>query len=147
MEVGRERIDPDSFQWEHAGVGRVEFAAALRFANADPIGGLVTGAGKTLLLDEGLQQHGAVAIAVLPIKREQACSHAQQLRGEVLGRDPGEDEEAGVVHDQVQPTLPLGAVPADERVARCGLPCGCAETEQGEDAAISAGEVAQLGAG
>ena len=107
----------------------------------------ITGAGKMLLLDEGLQQHAAVAIAVMQIKREQACSHAQQLRGEVLGHDPGEDEEAGVVHDQVQPTLALSAVPANERVAGCGFPRCCAETRQGGDAALGTGEAAKLGPG
>ena len=72
---------------------------------------------------------------------------AQQLRGEVLGHDPGEDEEAGVVHDQVQPTLALSAVPANERVAGCGFPRCCAETRQGGDAALGTGEAAKLGPG
>ena len=76
-EVWKKRIDPDGFQGECVGVGMVEFAATLRFANAEPVGRLVTDTSKTSLLDEGLQQHGAVAVAVLPIKREQACSHAQ----------------------------------------------------------------------
>ncbi len=82
-EVGGERIDPDAFQGEGAGVGRVELPPSLRVADAEPVGGLVTGARETSLLDEGLQQRGSVAVAVLPVMREQACSHAQQLRSEV----------------------------------------------------------------
>ena len=84
-EAGSERVDPDALQRKGAGVSRVKLPSSLRGADADPVGGLVTGTLETLLLDEGLQQDGSVAVAVLPIKREQACSHAQQLRGEVPG--------------------------------------------------------------
>ncbi len=63
----------------------------------------------------------------------------------MLRGDPGQDEKAGVVHDEVQALLTHG--PADEVVAGRGLPRGCTEAEESEDATFDAGDVAQLCAG
>ena len=53
-EAGSERIEPDAFRWKGVRMGFVEFSAPLRDADANPVGGLVTGTRETRILDEGL---------------------------------------------------------------------------------------------
>ena len=64
-EVSSERKEPDVLLGQSVLVVDVEFAAALGLPDVDPIGGPV-GADEPITLDEGLQQHGAVAVARLP---------------------------------------------------------------------------------
>lgn len=78
---------------------------------------------------------------MLPVVGELTSGHSQNTGREVLAADPGQDEEAGVVHQEVKSSLPLFGRPADEEVARLGLPSGSPETEQGDDAIIGTDEV------
>ena len=80
----------------------VQFAAPLGLSDVDPVGSLVAGAGEALGLDEGFQQNGSVSVAVLPVLGELTRGQGQQLGGEVLGLDPGKDQETGVVDDQLK---------------------------------------------
>jgi hypothetical protein len=61
--------------------------------------------------------------------------------------DPRQDEEAGIVHDEVQVALSLISRPADDLIARLYFPGTRAEAERGDDVASGAHEVAQLRAG
>ena len=92
--------------------------------------------------DEGLEQDWAVAIEQVPILWEFSCGEAQDGRGEVVAAHPGQDEETGVVGDQMQATLSLFASPADKAVARLGLPGAGAKAEQGDKASLGPYEVA-----
>ena len=72
----------------------------------------------------------------------------EQVGGEVGDADPGHDEEAGVVEHEGEVALALCGAPADEAVARGGLPGRGGEAEHSQR--LSAGgmhEVAHLGAG
>ena len=122
----------------------VQFAAPLGLSDVDPVGSLVAGAGEALGLDEGFQQNGSVSVAVLPVLGELTRGQGQQLGGEVLGLDPGKDQETGVVDDQLKVPLPFRRTPADEAVARGGFPGGGAKAKQGQDAVLPTSEVAQL---
>jgi hypothetical protein len=46
------------------------------------------------------------------------------MGGEIGGVDPGEDEEAGVIDDEVETLSSLFVIPSDPAVAQCGLPGG-----------------------
>ena len=61
----------------------VTFAAALSFAEADPVGGLVTGAGEAGDFDKGLDEDGAVAVVHLPVIGEPLSGQREQPRGQV----------------------------------------------------------------
>ena len=79
----------------------------------------------------------------MPVLGELTRGHGQQFRGQVLGLDPGKDQETGVVDDQLKVSLPFRRTPADEAVARGGFPSGGAKAEQGQDAAFGTSEVAR----
>ena len=67
----------------------VEFAAPLRLANEDPVCGPIAGAGEAGALDEGLQKHGAVCVAGLPVIGELAGGAGQDVGSEIAHLDPG----------------------------------------------------------
>jgi hypothetical protein len=125
----------------------VEFAAAFGVAGPDPVGGLVAGAGELVGVDEGFQQDGGVAVAVLPVGGQLAGGAGEDRRGEVADVDVRQDEEPGVAGDQVQVGLAGGRVPADVGVAGRAGPGGGAEAERCDRVLAGVDEVADLGAG
>jgi len=114
LEVAHERINPDALDGLCMAVQDVEFSPTLRIAEVSPVGGLVAGAGKARFLDEGFEQDRAIGVTGVPIGGQTPAHQGEDARGEVLAMDPRQDEEAGVVHDQVQSTPALLARPTDE---------------------------------
>ena len=110
--------------------GWAELAAPLGLADMNPVGRPVTGAREAVLFDKGFQQQRAVAIAVLPVPRKLPGRQPQYFGGEVVRADPRQDQEAGVVDDEMEVSLALPVVPADEAVARGALPGGGAKAQQ-----------------
>lgn len=100
-----------------------------------PVRGLVDGAAEARLLGEGLQEHGPVTVALLPVV-------AEALPGRCAPGWPwpdcdsvprGQDQEARVVDGQVQALLALANAPADEGIAGLALPGRRAEAEPCDD--------------
>src|ERR1700677_229146 len=116
LEVARERVDPDAFDGLSVAMQNVELAAALRVAEMLPVGGPVAGAGKTRLLDEGFEQERPIGVARLPVIGQPSAQQREDARGQVLAVDPRQDEEAGIVHDEVQVALSLLSRPADKLI-------------------------------
>ena len=116
LEVACERIDPDAFDGLSVAMERVEFAATLRIAEVSPVGGLVAGAGEARLLDEGFEQNRSIGVAGLPVIGQTPADQGEDARGEVFAADSRQDEEAGVVDDEVQVALSLLGRPTDELV-------------------------------
>ena len=135
-------VEPDAFGGQIGRVVAVHFAAPLGLSDLDPVGRLVAGAGEALGVDEGFQQDGPVGVAVVPVLGELTRGQGQQFGGQVLGLDPGKDQETGIVDDQLKVALPLRRTPADEAVARGGFPGGGAKAKQGQDAVLPTSEVA-----
>ena len=96
--------------WEEGGVVAVELAPTLGGADVDPVGGWVAGARESVGVDKGLDQDGSVAVAGGPVVAETTGGERQELRGEVLRLDPGQDEKSGVVGDELEVGLALLAV-------------------------------------
>ena len=140
--VAGEGIDPDALDGLSIAVQPIEFAAALGVAQTQPICGLVAGAGESGLLDEGLQQHRSIGVSDMPVFGQATGGQSQDPRGEVLALDPRQDEEAGVVDDEVKAALSLLGCPTDELVARLSLPGARAERQQSDHLAGCAHEVA-----
>ena len=125
-----EGIEEDVFDWEDLPMLEFEFTASLGLADAYPVGGPVAGAVEAVFLNEGFEENGAVLVALFPIVRETFGDRGKDAGGEVLGMDPGEDEKAGVVDNQMEVLCALLRVPADEAVAGCDLPGGGSEAEK-----------------
>ena len=116
-EVAPERVEPDVFPGQRVGTMDVEFAATLGLSDVGPVGGAVAGTGEAVGLHEGLQQERSVAVASLPVVGQPAAAASQHRGSEIAHLHPGQDQEAGVVHDQLQAGFALGNAPADEAVA------------------------------
>jgi len=145
--VSVERIDPDGLDGQQGLVFDIELSAARGLSEAKPVGSLVGGAAKALLLDEGFEQERPVTVLELPVGGDLPGGASQDGRGQIPAFNPRQDEESRIVHDPVQVLLALRRRPADIVVARLGLPGGGSEAEQGDEASASANEVAQLGTG
>ena len=99
-EVAGERVDPDAFDGLVVAMERVEFAAALGVPEILPVGGLVAGAGKARLLDEGLEQHGTIGIAGVPIIRQTPADQGKDSGSQIFAANPRQNQEARVVDDE-----------------------------------------------
>jgi hypothetical protein len=144
LEVARERIDPDTFNRLGVAMQGVELAATLRIPEELPVGGLVTGTGKARLLDEGFDQDRPIGIAGLPVIGQALSGQSQDAGSEIFAVDPRQDQEPGVIDDQMQVALSLICGPTDELVPELYFPGASAEAEGGDDVACGADEVAQL---
>jgi hypothetical protein len=96
LEVACERIDPDAFDGLSVAMQSIELAATLRIAEVSPVGGLVAGAGKAWLLDEGFEQDRPIGVAGLPVIGQPSAHQGEDARGEVLAVHPRQDEEAAL---------------------------------------------------
>src|ERR1019366_4207536 len=101
-EVLAKRVQPAVLDGHDLLVDRALLAAADGLADMDPVGGLVASATVTYRLDEGFEQHRAIAVALMPMVGQLAGDQRQDLRGEPFGLDPGQDQEAGVVDDELK---------------------------------------------
>jgi len=143
-EVFGEGVDPDGFLGEQVLIVDIEFAAAFCDPQEGPVCGLIAGSEKSWLLDEGLKEDRSVAVTRLPVVRKPSGCHGENAGGEVPASDPGEDEEACVVGDEVQTALTLLGGPTDEPVSGLSFPGGGPEPKQGNGVSGSTDEIANL---
>ena len=66
-EISGERIEEDIFDREFAARIAVQLAPSFGLADVDPIGRTVTGALKTVFLDERFQENRSVRISFFPV--------------------------------------------------------------------------------
>src|ERR1035441_5876988 len=144
LEVARERINPDAFDGLSVSMQGVELTTALRIAEVLPVGRLVAGAGKARLLDEGFEQDRPIGVAGLPVGGQSSADQGEDARGEVFAVDPWQDEEAGVIDDQMQVALSLISRPADNLIPRFDFPGTRIEAKRADDVPCGADEVAEL---
>src|SRR5208283_1318055 len=128
-------------------MSEVEFAASLGLADVDPVGGLIAGAAEAIGLDKGFEQNRTVAVALLPMGGQQTRNTSKDLGSKPFGLNPGQNEKARVVHDQMHVLEALLGSPADELIAWGGFPGGGAKSQEGYEACIDAHKVAQLSPG
>ncbi len=92
----------------------VKLATALGLSEMDPVGSGVTGAVEARALDDGFKPSGLEGVAGAPVLRYLAGGASQDVGSEVADGNPGQNEEAGVVDDQVEPGALLRRCPSDE---------------------------------
>src|ERR1017187_8865081 len=95
--------------------------------HGDPTGGPVSGAGKAVSLDEGLQQINRMTVLSLPVTAQAPGDPAQDMAGQMRHSYPGQDEETGVVGQPREMAATPFRGPADEGVAGLALPGGRAK--------------------
>ena len=117
-------------------------AEAAGAPDLDPVGGPVDGAVEARGIDEGLDQQQRMAEARRPVAGQAAHAQRQHPRPEVAG-SAGQDQEPGVVGDQVQPVKLDAEAPADPPVARAALQCRCREHRERQPLAAVMGDIAQ----
>src|SRR6266851_1115489 len=144
LEVAHERIDPDALDGLCLAMQDVQFPPALRIAEVSPVGGFVAGAGKARLLDEGFEQDWSIGVTSVPVIGQSSAHQGEDARGQVFALDPRQDQEAGIVDDQMQVALALLFAPADELIPGFDLPRARPEAQGGNDVAGGAHEVTQL---
>ena len=90
-------------------------------AQGAPVRGAVAGPGKERRVHEGLRQKHRKAVNRLHVRRQPPQAQPQNPRGQVAHPFGREDDETGIVGDQVQTTELLRGRPADPAVARSQL--------------------------
>jgi len=108
--------------------------------------GLVAGALEEGLVHEALDEEDGVPMALGPVVAEAAEGECEDAGGEV--GEPlavREDEEAGVVDDQVEAAGALARGPADPLVAGLDVEGGAGEEEDGDGLVVDEGDVAEGG--
>ncbi len=98
-------------------------------------------------LGGGFHQHWGGVMPPVPVARQSAPHHREDVRGQVRDVYPGQNEEAGIVDHAIQVPLPGGSRPVDEGFAGRGLPSRSRETEHGHGPPVAIRHrVAHLGA-
>ena len=120
----------------------IELSPSLRCADTVPIRGLIARPGEALGIDEGLKENGFIAIPYPPVGYDSFRRQGKDAGGEVPYLH--EDEEPGVIDDEVEVFLSRCRVPADIVVPGGALPCGCGKTQQGKDLAVRFDHVPEL---
>ncbi len=105
MGIGTERIKINVLH------GRVDLIVAMALtlarpsgglAYVNPVGRLVRSAPEAVLLDEGLQQVKAVAVAPLPIGLDALSDLRKNMISQLCDSDPRQDQTTTVVGDERQ---------------------------------------------
>ena len=142
-----QRVEPDVLDREDGRAGGRLLATPGGLTDLDPVGCMVASAAMAGRLDEGFQEHGAVALTRLALGGQLPLNEREDLRCQTFGLDPGQNQEAGIVHHQGEVPLPRVLLPADEALARGEFPGAGAEAQQGDLALVGEDEVATLTAG
>ena len=91
-------------------------------AQVDPVGRPVACALEALAIHEGLQVMDRVTVELLPVGADPAGDAAQDMAGQMRNLDPGQDEEARVICQEMEMLPAHRRRPADEPVARSHVP-------------------------
>ena len=122
--IGAQRIKVNVFDRDLLvrPIGPVLAGAAFGLANAHPVGGPVTSAGKAIGLHERFQQVNGMAVFVLPVGAQTLRHPAQDVAGQMRHPNPGRNQKTGVVGEPVELLSARGSIPPDILVPAGALP-------------------------
>src|ERR1035437_308555 len=111
----------------------------------NPVGRLVTSAPESVRLHEGFQQVNGVVVALLPVGSDALGNSPQNMAGQMLNADPGQDQKTAVVGDELQTRSPLLSRPTDPLVSASALPGGRAKEQAGQfDPGATLNQIAEV---
>jgi len=126
-----------------ASLGPVLTGAAFSLPDALPVGGSVTGCGKTLPLHKGFQQIDGVTVFGLPVPAQAPAQVTQNTTGQP--RHAPQHQKAGIVGQEVKILGAAGAVPPDIPIPIGTLPGRSAKEQAGQGAAMAiANQILQI---
>src|ERR1017187_5043108 len=100
----------------------VVLAASRGAPQQHPVRRPVAGPAKPFRIHEGLQKIDGVPIGALPVLRQPLGDAAENVRGQVRHRHPGQNREATVVGQKADVAPPGFRIPADVAVAAAQVP-------------------------
>src|SRR5687767_6471625 len=100
--VVREWINPNAFDGFAVQMKRIEFPSPLCIAQIEPVGSFVARSSKARFLNKGFHEDRTIRIARMPVVSQPLKRQRQSARSEVFAADPGQDQEARVIDDQMQ---------------------------------------------
>src|SRR5664280_725118 len=98
----------------------------------NPVGRLVTRTPESVRLHEGFQQVNGVVVALLPVGSDAPGNLRQNMAGQMLNANPGQDQKTAVVGDELQARSTLLGRPTDPLVSASALPGGSAKEQAGQ---------------
>jgi hypothetical protein len=105
-------------------MGLIILSSPRRVSEKDPIGRLVAGASKKACVDEGFKPEDSVCINTMPVLGDDCGTSCKQMGSKIGDNDPGKNEEAGVVDQQMQVILSLSGIPSNVSVPASDMPWG-----------------------
>lgn len=120
------------------------FSDAFGLTDVDPVSGFITGAPEAIFFDKSFQQMERVVVETKPVLRDSFCVQGQDFRGQAFDRDPGEDEEAGVIGHTMEVFFFGGFIPADERIAGSNGPGRRAPAEASDRPVLYKGDIFEM---
>ena len=97
-------------------MGLIILSPACGFAKINPVGRLVTGAPETCCVHKGLQEVDRVPIEPLPVLSKPPGHSTQDIGSQVRHPDPGHNQEAAVIGNQVEILSSYTGRPTDKAV-------------------------------
>ena len=131
-EASTQRIEIDVFDAAVQQVVVPSFSHPFGFTHMDPVGGPVAGSPEAVPFHEGFEQMDGVMIDFEPIVRDPFGIDGEYPGCQALDGDPGQDEEAGVIGQEVQIPYPGGMVPSNEDLSGVDSPGGRSPSQAGD---------------
>jgi hypothetical protein len=127
-----QRVKEDRFNRTSKPVVDVPFASSFGETRMNPVGRLIAGTLKSTTVHKGLQKDKGMVVHPLPVSWEDSGHSPQEVRGQMGNLNPGKDEEASILGNEVDVSISVNGLPSDELIPRGHLP-GCsspADTSQ-----------------
>lgn len=120
------------------------FGGAFGLPHANPVGGFVAGSPEAIFFHEGFQEIDGLLVDRRPIRRDSSGNHGQNLGGQTLDVDPGQNKKASII-DHKREVLLLGElVPADEGFSGLNRPGGGSPADTGHRTIPQKGHILQM---
>jgi len=120
----RQGISPNRLDRPGRFVGLILLPPTRGLADMNPVGRPVTGARKKLRIDEGLQIMQGMIVDPLPVLRKNPRHGPQDMRGQTVNPNPGQEKKPGIAGDKGKVLLAHLFRPADKPVATTDMPGG-----------------------
>jgi hypothetical protein len=122
--IFNQRVKEDRFNRTGKSVIDVPFAPSLGETHRNPVGRLITGPLESFAIHKGLQKDDRMVVNFLPVLREDSDHSPQEVRCQMGNLDPGKNEEAGILGNEMDVSISVIGLPSDEVIPRGHLP-GC----------------------
>lgn len=143
-EVSTQRIEIDVFDDAVRQVSMPSFSHPFGFTHTDPVGGLIAGSPETVSFHKGFQQMDRVMVDFEPILSNPFDVEGKDSGCQAFDGNPGQDEKAGVVGQEVQIPYLGGMVPSNEGLSGVHPPGGRSPSQTSDRSFIDKSHVFEM---